>query len=115
MKSHVRAAVAAVALSDCTAKDVHSVYFDGCWLNIEVEIKKSHVIAYDYTNSCHIDGTLPGLYHYGEGCHIELRRKTMGKYDGFDFKSGSQFEVTVKGRNAEIYDYTAGDWFSFST
>jgi hypothetical protein len=69
MKPHVRAAVAALALSHNGNRKVSSVfaYGQGGYVNVEVSISNGRVSGYDYSNRCHFDGNLPNLYHYGEG------------------------------------------------
>lgn len=116
MKPHVRAAVAAIALSHSASRKISSVYdySQGKNLNIDVAIMGNRVKAYDYSNSCHIDGNIPSLYHYGEGAHIDFKY-TGGKYQGYDYGSGSHFEVSVRGNNADLYDYGESGFFSFST
>lgn len=117
MKPHVRAAVAAIALSHSLNKKVSSVYSytESGYVNIDISISGNTVNGYDYSNSCHIDGQLPGLYHYGESCHIDLKPKTNGKYDGYDYGASCHFEVTVRGTNADVYDFGASGYFSYST
>jgi hypothetical protein len=116
MKPHVRAAVAAIALSRSLSRKVASIYSysDGGYLNIDAAVQGNHVNGYDYSNSCHIDGNLPNVYHYGESSFIDLR-PNGNRYDGYDYGTSSFFEVTVHGTNAEVYDYGATGWFSFST
>ena len=69
MKPHVRAAVAAIALSHSRGRKVSSVFAYGGdgYVNIDVSINGSKVDGYDYSNGCHVGGNLPSLYHYGEG------------------------------------------------
>jgi hypothetical protein len=116
MKPHVRAAMAAVALSHATGCKISSVYSysDGGYQNIDASVQGVNVSAFDYSNRCHIDGSLPNLYHHGERAHLELK-PSDNKYDGYDYGSSSFFEITVNRNNAELYDYGAGGWFSFST
>ncbi len=117
MKPHVRAAIAGIALSHSSGRKISSIYAyaGGGYINIDASVNGSRVDGYDYTNGCHIDGNLPNLYHYGESAHLDFTPKGSGKYDGYDYGSGSHFEVTVRGNNAELYDYGAGGWFSYST
>ncbi|BAB48059.1 hypothetical protein [Mesorhizobium japonicum] len=117
MKPHVRAAVAAIALSHSSGRNVSSVYSysELKYVNIDASVQGNVVDAYDYNNSCHIDGTLPSLYHYGQNSHIDLQPQSGGQYDGYDYGSNSHFELTVSGNSAELYDYGEGGFFSFST
>lgn len=116
MKSHVRAAVAAIALSHTTGRKVSSIYDYSAsqYINIDASVNGSRVDGYDYSNSCHIDGSLPSLYHYGVSGHIDLQPNGGGRYEGYDYSTGSHFEVTIKGNEAEVYDYGASSYFSYS-
>jgi hypothetical protein len=117
MKPHVRTAVVAVALSASLGKKISSVYSysESSYTNIEISIKDDKVTGYDYTNSCHIDGRIPSLYHYGESSYLELKPKQSGKYTGYDYGSGCHFDITVRGNNADVYDYGSSANFSYST
>ena len=117
MKPNVRAAVAAIALSHASGQKVSSVYSysDSGYINIDASVNGNRVEGYDYSNGCHVDGNLPGLYHYGEGSHLDFNAKPGGKYDGYDYSSGSHFEVSVNGNSAEVYDFGASGFFSYST
>ncbi|WFP74526.1 hypothetical protein [Mesorhizobium sp. WSM4906] len=117
MKPHVRAAVAAIALSDFSKRNVTSIYSyaESKYVNVDVTVRGGQVNGYDYSSSCHIDGSLPSLYHYGESCHIDLQPGSNGHYDGYDYGSSSHFEVTVNGSEVEIYDYGVSGFFFFST
>src|ERR1700759_4727029 len=98
MKPHVRAAVAGIALSHANNKKISSVYAYGAgYINIDADVSGDRVNGYDYFNGCHIDGTLPNLYHYGESAHLEFKPKGNGKYDGYDYGSSQHFEITVRG------------------
>jgi hypothetical protein len=72
------------------------------------------VNGYDYTNSCHISGTLPNLYHYGVSSHLQLTPSDSGTYNGYDYDTSSQFSVRVTGNRADIYDYGESAYFSYT-
>jgi hypothetical protein len=116
MQPHVRLAAAAIALSHATGKDVSSVYdySQGKYLSIDASVKEDRVAAYDYGQRCHIDGSLPSLYHYGAGRALDLKTDKPAHYSGYDYDSSCHFEINIKGSNAEFYDYGEGKWFSFS-
>ena len=84
-------------------------------MNIDVSFSGGQLSGYDYSNACHIDGSIPSLYHYGESSHIDFNPKGNGKYDGYDYGSGAHFDVTVRGNSVDLYDYGASGYFSFST
>jgi len=115
MKDHVRAAVAAIALSHFLGKRVSSIHASGAgYVNIDISIHGTRVSGFDYTNSSHIDGDIPNLYHYGESSHLEFKSMGNGRYEGFDFGESCHFEVTVSGQNASVYDYGVSGYFQFS-
>ncbi|MGH1407076.1 MAG: hypothetical protein ACRBBJ_11020 [Rhodomicrobiaceae bacterium] len=116
MKTHVRAAVAAISLSHFHNKKVNSVYDYGerGYINIDTSTDGIRVIGYDHTNGCHVDGNLPSLFHYGEGSHLDLNPKGDGKYLGYDYGSSFHFEIQVKGTSAEVYDYGSSGFYSYS-
>lgn len=116
MKNNVRAAVAAIAISQSNGRSVSSVYdySTSGYRNIDVKIVDGRVSAYDYSSSCHIDGNLPSLYHYGESCHLDLQPRGGGKFGGYDYGASCHFEVTVRGNTADVYDYGASSYFSYS-
>lgn len=117
MKSNVRAAIAAIALSHATGRKVSSVFSYGGegYISIDASVSGERVDGYDYTNGCYVDGNLPNLYHYGQGAHIDFKPKGNGQYDGYDYGSSCHFDVTVRGTNADVFDYGAGGYFSYST
>jgi hypothetical protein len=114
MKDHVQAAAAAIAIAHDSGRRVSGVYGPNGHVNVEVTLSGDRVQGYDYSNSCHVDGTLPNLYHYGQSAHLELKPKTGGKYDGYDYGASCHFEVTVKGRSADFYSYGGAGWSSYS-
>jgi hypothetical protein len=72
-------------------------------------LKDGRVGFYDYTNAAHISGTLPNLYHYGEGTHLNLKIKGSS-FDGYDYGFGSHFSGSVHGNRMQLYDYSAGSY-----
>lgn len=95
MKPSVRAAVAAIACAHSGNKNVSSVYShaESNRRTITVTVNAGSVTSYDHENSCHINGRLPSLYHYGVGCH---------------------FTVSVSGHAVQIYDHGESSHFAFS-
>jgi hypothetical protein len=77
-------------------------------------VSNGRVSGYDYGESCFFDGNMNSLYHYGESCHLELKPQGNGKYSGYDYGSSCHFEVTVRGNNADLYDYGESAYFSYS-
>lgn len=116
MKSHVRAAVAAIALCHATKRKVSSIYdySRSSHVNIDANVTGTQVNGYDYQNGCHIDGTIPSLYHYGVSSYIDFQPSSPGHYEGYDYNTSSHFEVTVNGSDVEVYDYGESSFFSYS-
>ncbi len=116
MKEHVRAAVAGIALCQAHGRKVSAIYDYSIrrYRTIEVSITNGQVSGYDYDIRCHVDGTIPNLYHYGEKKHIDFKSKDGGKFEGYDYGSNRHFEVTVRGNNADVYDYGESRYFSYS-
>ena len=116
MKSHVRTSAAAISLSHSTKSPISSIYSydDGAYINISVSISGDQVEGYDYSNGCHVGGTLPNLYHYGESHHINLKETSNGKYDGYDYGTGSHFTISIDGNTAQVYDYGSSGYFAYS-
>jgi hypothetical protein len=116
MKDHVRVAMAAIALAYANRRKVSSVYCysGGGYRDIDASVSGNCVSGYDYQAGCHVDGNIPSLYHYGESSHIDFKPKGDGKFDGYDYGSGSHFEVTVRGSNADVYDYGGSGYSSYS-
>lgn len=118
IKPHIRAIIAATALSHTLGKKLTSIYQyggDSGFKSVSIDISGKKVTGYDYTTGSHFSGTIPSLYHYGEGCHVEFKDKGGGKYTGFVYGEGGHYEVKVKGKSASFYDYGGSGWTEFST
>lgn len=116
MKPHVRASVAAIALSHASGRAISSIYSysgDG-HMSITANVSGQNVNAYDYTTGSSISGSLSNIHHYGESSSISLTASGNGSYSGHDYGTGSAFTVRVNGGSVEIYDYGEGSHFSYS-
>jgi hypothetical protein len=116
LKPHVRGAMAAAAIAATTQKSISAIYSysEGGYLKISIAVKGTKTNGYDYSNSCHVSGILPSLYHYGESSHISLKEKSSGKFAGYDYGSSSHFDITVTRRSASLYDYGDGKWHNYT-
>lgn len=117
IKPHVRAIIAAAAISHATGKTLNSIYQygqDSGHKSISMDVKANEVTGYDYTTSAHFTGTIPNLYHYGASAHVEFKPDGSGKYTGYDYGAGAHFEVKVQGQSASFYDYGGSGWTEFS-
>lgn len=81
---------------------------------MSVSLNGDTVNGYDYTNSCHISGTLPSLYHYGVSAHLQLKPDGRGSYSGYDYHSSCHFSVRVSGSRADVYDYGESSYFAYT-
>jgi hypothetical protein len=116
MKPHIRAVVAAIALSHATGKRVSSIYDHVAESPVTIDATASGdaVVAFDFDNRCAIRGILPDLYHHGKGCLIRLTPTDNQTYDGYDFGEKCRFEALVIGHTVELYDHGDRRHFSFS-
>lgn len=116
MKPSVRAAVAAIASAHSGNKNVTSVYShaESSRRTITATVNGGSVTSYDHESSCHINGSLPSLYHYGVGAHITLNSNGSGSYNGYDYDTGSHFTVSVNGHAVQIYDHGESSHFAYS-
>ncbi|NNG74713.1 hypothetical protein HLI18_33830 [Rhizobium laguerreae] len=116
MKPSVRAAIAAIASAHSGDNNVGSVYShsESSRRTITVTVNGSSVTSYDHESGCHINGSLPSLYHYGVGAHITLNPRGDGSYDGYDYDTGSHFTVSVSGHMVQIYDHGESSNFAYS-
>src|SRR6266545_5859626 len=107
MNDHTRRAVACVVAATEKGK-ASSVYDYGAsrYFSFTASVEDGRVSAYDYEQRCHISGTLPSLYHYGNRKHLTLNVTPDGKFDGYDYTSRKHFSGTVRSNGSvSIYDY----------
>lgn len=71
------------------------------------------VNAFDYDTGAHIGGTLSNLYHYGEGCHIQIKMNG-DRFTGYDYGCGQSFSGSLNGNSVSLYDYQTGQYYSYS-
>lgn len=117
IEPHLRAIIAATAISHATGRDVSSIFQYGNgsgYRTVSVKISNNRVTAFDYSKSAHFTGNLPNLYHYGERCHVQFRDEGGGKYKGFVYGVSHHFEVTVRGNRASFFDYGGSGYTEFS-
>src|SRR5690554_5040965 len=106
MNQHVRAAMAATAISHHTGRRISSI-FDVCgniYRSIGVAVSNQRVTGYNFELSCHFNGKVPYLYHYGGRCNLDLKPTGEAIYDGFDHHSNLPFMIKVNSIGAELYD-----------
>ena len=88
-------------------------YATGSYFQISGSVSDNHVSIYDYGRGCHVGGSTPSLYDYGNASFFEVK-KHGSKVKGYDYASSTFYEATVNGRNVSVYDYGAGSFFSYS-
>jgi hypothetical protein len=115
MNPGTRACVATAALMAINGKNVSSVYDYSAseHRNVGGQITGKNVSIYDYQRSCHFSGSLPSLYDYGTGNHVQLT--VSGKsFNGYDYDTGNHFSGHVTGNSVSIYDYEDSQNYSYS-
>ncbi len=73
----------------------------------------SRVSVFDYTQSCHITGTLPNLFHYGDGHHLSLKIQGQ-KFTGFDYLQSQHFSGSVSGNRITLFDYGDSSYYNYT-
>jgi hypothetical protein len=116
MKPHLRAALAAAAISHASGRRVLSVYDHSSRseAGVSASATGNQVRGYDSDRSCEFGGEVPVLHHRGEAARLDLNPKGEGGYDGYDHGSATHFEIRVTGRDAQLYDHGEGAWFAYS-
>lgn len=109
MNDSLRLAIAAIAGAAINGSKVSSVfdYKTGKWHNTEASVSGGSVKGYCYSSAAHFDGRLSGIFHYGDGSHIEMKIADR-KFSGFAYGAGQHFEGTVSGKSVELYVYGEG-------
>jgi hypothetical protein len=115
MQAQTRRAVAYIAARIISNRNASAVYDygEGKYFSIDGQINGAVVSVFDYSEHCHVDGTLPDLYHYGNQRHIEV--KVNGRsFEGYDYDSKKHFAGNVNGQSISLYDYEHGKYFNYS-
>lgn len=116
MNDHTRRAVACIAAAVRKGK-AGSVYDYAAsrYFTFSASVEGGQVSAYDYEQHCHISGTLPSLYHYGNRNHLTLNVKPDGNLEGYDYASGNHFSGKVDASGSvSVYDHEQRRYFSYS-
>src|SRR5437899_7397265 len=98
MKPHVRKAVAFIAAKAASGSGRSTIYdYDqSAHFHLSGTVVESRVTVFDHERGCRITGTLPSLFHHGDGHHIQLNLED-GKFRGFDYGSGEHFSGSING------------------
>jgi hypothetical protein len=115
MEPHTRRAAAYIAGRAISGSDASAVYdhSESRHVNFSGSVLPPDVNVYDHEQSCHIGGSLPSLYHYGNGQHIQLE-VTGTHFSGYDHATGQHFSGTVNGQVVSVYDHEHGQHFNYS-
>ena len=115
MKHHTRRAIAFIAgnfHSKNTSGHVYDFAFSKHFA-FSGEVSKSNIALYDHTEGVHIGGSLPGVYHHGNGSHITINiNKT--DFNGYEHDTGTHFSGTINGNSINIYDHQESKHFNYS-
>jgi hypothetical protein len=116
MTPKLRAAVAAIAISHDRRKPVASLFDHGSrqHLMLTAGVEGDRVTSSDHSRTWRLSGALPSLFHSGLDAHIHLAPKPGGEYEGHDHGTDTSFRVVVSGAVAQVYDYRAKAWFSYT-
>jgi hypothetical protein len=115
MQPHTRRAVAFIAGRAISGSDASAVYdySESRYVFFSGDVSAGNVNVYDHEENCHVGGSLPSLYHYGNGQHIQLDVSGT-QFNGFDYGSGQHFSGTVNGQAVSVYDYEHGQYSNYS-
>lgn len=115
MKSHTRRAVAYIAARLISGRNSGAVYdySISSHVSFSATISGNRISAYDYDQSCHVGGSLPNLYHYGNSAHLSVKL-AGAHFKGYDYDTSSHYSGTVNGRSISIYDYEHSQHFNYS-
>lgn len=116
MKPHTRRAIAFIASRAINDDHRSSVYDfeEGRHISFSGTVRDGRISAYDYDRSCHISGTLPNLYDYGDSHHIQLKIEGSS-FKGYDYGSSQHFSGKVNGHSISLYDYGTSSYYNYSS
>lgn len=106
MKSQTRRAVAYIAARLISGRNSGSVYdySISSHVSFSATISDNRISAYDYDQSCHIGGSLPNLYHYGNSAHLSLTIAGT-HFKGYDYDTSSHYSGKINGRSISIIHF----------
>jgi hypothetical protein len=116
MLPRIRAAVAAAAISHGSGRQVAALYDHGSGehFDLKAEARGDQIACFDQEEGTRLAGQLPELLHSGDGRYLHLSPKGGGEYEGYDHGREAAFAVRVEGLVAQLYDYEAQAWFSYT-
>lgn len=114
MKTHTRRSVAYIVGSVISKNKRNSVYdySTSQYYSFSGNFDQNQISVYDHTESCHVSGSLPSVYHYGNGKHISIQINE-DRFTGYDYDESCHFSGSVNGNSVSIYDYGESSYFNY--
>lgn len=116
MKAHTRRAIAFIAARAVNDDQRSSVYDyeERRYISFSGKFNGRSISAYDYDRRCHISGTLPSLYDYGDSQHIQLKVNGQS-FTGYDYGTSQHFSGNVNGHSISLYDFATGTHYNYTS
>ncbi|HMC92936.1 MAG TPA: hypothetical protein VKI45_10785 [Allosphingosinicella sp.] len=112
----LRAAIAAICISDSCRVAVSSVYDHARGMDIALgaEVRERRALAYDRASGQSLGGDLPELWHGETQAWVHLAATGAGAYQGHDRGSDVAFAVNVTGAVAQLFDHQSQAWTAYT-
>jgi hypothetical protein len=112
----LRAAIAAICISDSCRAAVSSVYDHAREVDLELgaEVRRARAVAYDRASGQSLGGDLPELWHAETQAWVHLAATGAGAYQGHDRGGATGFAVKVTGAVAQLFDHESQAWSAYT-
>ncbi|HEY0312631.1 MAG TPA: hypothetical protein VGC56_09070 [Allosphingosinicella sp.] len=116
MTPDLRAAIAAVCISDTCGSAVYSLYDHdaGSRLNVEAQVGGGRAVSCDRDSGHSFGGDLPELWYAPAEAWVHLGARGGGVYEGHDRTADTAFAVRVSGAVAQLYDHDRQAWSAYT-
>lgn len=116
MTPDLRAAIAAICISDSCRAPVSSVYDHARGIDLELgaEVRRPRAVAYDRASGQSLGGDLPELWHGETQAWVHLATTAAGAYQGHDRGAGTAFAVRITGAVAQLFDHQSEAWSAYT-
>ena len=94
----------------------HTSIFDytrGAYFYLDYSVNGQNISVYDYERKCYVGGSFSSLYDYGVARYMDCRVVREGIIDVYDYLTGTNLQVTCRGKNVSLFDYKAGKYFEY--